>query len=411
MERGADLAGAPERQAAPLKSEPLELGHRLYLSAAFPALHAIEISIERRGRLLFRRGRTLLRRRLDRADPRADLDLERRHLRARADVDLDAFAGELAWNGELAVRRPWGRRWRTVRNRGVIMRFCPAVGEIGGSSKVDPPELDDPRFGKSQLCTPAVLRIFVDERDRRIAEVGRLVKRQMFPEHPPFVFNTVACVGRVADGAPGLYTDPASHWFNVFFGFYEIEAPKPAWSRPFGYRSAAGIDSVVEAEDIARLGKSDWNWFSNWMYGVPIEHVLSYSGVDMSAIGVEHLPASRIGRSLWHGLLLRGVEVASAYESDAPGAARLTRNTIVEDVWRNSFGLPNPRPGWPESFIPTRIDAQVDMAYREDERSYRTLIFGGTCAADGDPAFLAAQMKAVREVIARSYAGLGFDPA
>jgi hypothetical protein len=53
----------------------------------------------------------------------------------------------------------------------------------------------------------------------------------------------------------------------------------------------------------------------------------------------------------------------------------------------------------------------VDMAYREDERSYRTLIFGGTCAADGDPAFLAAQMKAVREVIARSYAGLGFDPA
>jgi choline dehydrogenase-like flavoprotein len=58
----------------------------------------------------------------------------------------------------------------------------------------------------------------------------------------------------------------------------------------------------------------------------------------MSAIGVAQTPPARIGTRVWHGLKLRGVEVASAYESDARGAARLTDNSIVDDVWRQSFG-------------------------------------------------------------------------
>jgi hypothetical protein len=217
-------------------------------------------------------------------------------------------------------------------------------------------------------------------------------------------------VGGVEDGAPGLYTDPESIWFNIFFGYYQLDAPKREWSRPFGYRSADGIASEIEAEDVVRLGKSDWNWFSNWMYGVPMDHVLPYSSPDMGGVRVELSGPERVGSSMWHGLTLRGVQVASTYESAADSAAKLVRNSIVDDIWRHAFGLPSPRDSHPESFIPTTIDAQILMAYWEDAEEFHTIIFGGTVPSQGgDPEFLRAQMGAVRAVIERSYATLGFD--
>jgi hypothetical protein len=144
------------------------------------------------------------------------------------------------------------------------------------------------------------------------------------------------------------------------------------------------------------------------MYGVPIEAVEPYSAPDAAGVEVTESGLSRIGRSLWHGMTLHGVEVASTYESPAPGALRLTTNTVIDDVWRRSFGLPAPSAAWPESFVSTRLVAQVDMAYWEDDDAFHTVIFGGTAAIESDPEFLAAQMAAVREVIARTYPELGF---
>ena len=105
---------------------------------------------------------------------------------------------------------------------------------------------------------------------------------------------------------------------------------------------------------------------------------------------------------------LSRVDVASCYESDARDAGKLVHNTIIDDVWRHSFGLPNPQPDHPISFIPTTIEAKVHMAYWEDERAFHTLIFGGTNAIDADPDFLEAQMAAVRSVIERNYPRQGF---
>ena len=384
-----------------LTPHTIGLGHGIELRAALPDLDgSIEIAVLRRNRVLVKRTFSP-----DAAQHGFKLSL--RFLQLDAELEVDAFLGEVRASGYLKVR--W-LRWRTVFDADdeVLMRICPAVGQIAGSPAVIEPLVDHPRFGRSQLCTPTVLRIFVDEQERAVADVGQIVKERMFPAYPPFAFNTVACVGRVREGAPGLYTDPGSIWFNVFFGYYPLDCPKSAWSRPFGYRSAAGIDSEIEPEDVARLGKSDWNWFSNWMYGVPIEDVLPYSTIDMSTIEVETSPPEQIGSTKWHGLSLSRVEVASCYESDTRDAGRLVRNTIVDDVWRRSFGLPNPQPQHSVSFIPTTIKAQVHMAYWEDERAYHTLIFGGTAAIDADPGFLAAQMAAVESVIERNYAQQGF---
>jgi hypothetical protein len=235
--------------------------------------------------------------------------------------------------------------------------------------------------------------------------VGALVKASMFPEHPPFVFNTVACVGDFAEGEPGLYGDPHSTWFNIFLGYYQLDCAKRDWSRPFGYRSASGEDAAPEPDDLARLGKSDWNWFSNWNYGVPADALLPYSKVDMGQVGFSHRGLVSIGRSKWHEVELQGVEVASCYV--APGG-RLVRNTILDGVWRASFGAPCPRTDWTTSFVPTVVDALVDMAYWEDEASYHTVLFGGTAARGADPRFLQAQLAATRAVIADRYPNLGF---
>jgi len=387
-----------------MRQHSLSLGRGLTLSAAFPDLEgSVEITIARRRRVLFRKV-------FKPDEPRDGFRHHGRFVRADGDLELDVFSGELFWEGHLEVRRPWGRKWHRILgvDRGVIMRSAPAIGEIAGSPNVEDPRVSDRRFGESRLCTPTALRLYVDDQERDIADIGRRVKRRMFPDYPPFVFNTVACVGGSPEGAPGLYTNPNSIWFNVFFGYYQLDAPKPAWSRPFGYRSADGVDSEIEVDDILRLGKSDWNWFSNWMYGVPTEHVEPYNSIEAERGGVELSPPRRIGSSLWHGMTMRGIEVASAYESDAPGAARLAANTIVDDVWRAAFGLPNPQPDWPQSFVPTALEGHLDLCYREDDAAFHTLIFGGTAPVGADPAFLEAQLAAVRAVIERRYPDAGF---
>jgi hypothetical protein len=230
----------------------------------------------------------------------------------------------------------------------------------------------------------------------------------MFPDRPPFVFNTVACVGAFPADGPGPYADPASIWFNVFLGYYQLDCLKSQWTRPFGYEAPLGRNSVPFPDDIARLGKSDWNWFSNWNYGVPTDSVLPYIEVDMATLGYTNSGLIKIGNTEWHQIELHEVEVASCYQSGHDGAAKLVRNTILDHVWRQSFGQSNAHPHFPTSFIPTIVDAQVDMAYWEDDTAFHTVLFGGTATKGSNPAFLAEQVKATRAVIAGFYPDLGF---
>jgi hypothetical protein len=329
-------------------------------------------------------------------------------LRVELGVWVDVFAGQVRGEAEVAVR-PLVGRWRRlldVDNR-VLMRFDPAVGEIGGEADFVTPAVRHDRFGASQLCTPAILRLHVDDGKREISDAGRIVKEELFPDHPPFVFNTIACVGQADAGGRGLYGDPNSIWFNVFFGCYQIDAPRPAWKRPFGYRSADGAASQIEFDDIARLGEADWNFFSNWMYGVPMEAIEPYMTVDPVTTTQGATP-DLIGTTLWHSAAVEGVTCVSTYESNGRGAARLVTNSFIDDVWRRAFGLPNPQGDRLESFVPTTLRAEFHMAYFEDDDAYHTVICGGTATVPVDKEFLAAQMDAIRDVIAAGYGDRGF---
>ncbi len=242
---------------------------------------------------------------------------------------------------------------------------------------------------------------------RELCRVGSVVKEQMFSEYPPFVFNTVACVGAFPPGGAGQYADPDSIWFNTFVGYYQLDCAKDRWSRPFGYDKAAGSSSVPLLEDLVRLGKSDWNWFSNWDYGVPADVLLPYSAVP-STVGAAHETLVTVGTRRWHKVDVHNTKAASCYVAGGPGARQLVRNTVLEVTWRQSFGGPRPRPAQPTSFIPTVLDASVYMSYWEDDTSFHTVIFGGTIQAGKDPAFLGAQLAATEVVMAADYPDLGF---
>jgi hypothetical protein len=322
-------------------------------------------------------------------------------LKLDAELTVDLFGGEITASGELTA---FGRVLFD-RDDVELLHFSPAIGEIGGNSHGPAPVLDDPTFGKSRPCAPVPLRIFVEDMPRGLTDVGRFVKRAMFRGYPDFVFNTVACVGDFEEAVRGVYVKPGQRWFNVFLGYYQLDAPKRDWDRPFGYVSAEGADSEVAFEDVIRLGKSDWNFFSNWMYGTPTDAVRPYEPPAGTATltGTE-----QIGDSLWHRVELREVPVVSAYESNAEGAGKLADNSAMTAVWRASFGFPNPQSDWDESFVGTTTDADIWMAYFEDGEAWHTVIFGGTGATGESADFIAAQMEANRAVMEEHYRALGF---
>lgn len=330
----------------------------------------------------------------------------------RGDVELcvDSARGEVSASGHLAFKNPLTGQWHTVLtvDGDVLIRYGPARGSIGGNPQTDPPVVDSPEFGTSRTSSEQVTRFFVDDTERVLADVGRVVKRALWRDHPDWVFNTVACVGPFEQDGRGTYCDPSSIWFNVFLGYYQIDAPKSGWSRPFGYTAASGAESTVEFEDVVRLAKSDWNYFSNWMYGVPAEAIEPYDVVDMARVEAEQSAPARVGSSLWHPISVGGVDSVSAYESGADGAAQLVPNSLLSGQWRRAFGLPNPHTDWPESFIGTTLEGKLYMAYWEDDEAFHTVMFGGTAGGAAPEPFLEAQLAAAHVVIERTYPTLGF---
>jgi phospholipase C len=391
-----------------------DLGLGFAVVFGFPQLDAVEVSLVHGKRTLWHH--TFDRHRDDADEPEATPD---EHVvtiplglaRLQFHLDADLFDGTVAWQAELSHRawftRPWSRRRQWSR---ASVAIDPSIGVIDGRTAFTPPAVDDPTYGRSQSCTDTILRFHVADEERKVCNVGQLVKQRMFPPpYQPFVFNAVACVGAFTREGPQCYANPRSPWFNVFLGYYQIDCDRALWSRPFGFEAAAGYTSEPRIEDLVRLGKADWNYFSNWDYGVPETVLWPYDRVSVHSNDYTDGGMEEIGGRWWHRIDLLGVEVASAYVSDAPGALRLVDNTVVAGMIRDSFGYPQSDPLHPNSFIPKRLDAALRMAYFEDDDGYHTLIFGGTAHTGRDAGLLQAEVDAVEAVIAGHYAERGFE--
>ena len=330
----------------------------------------------------------------------------------RLDIGFEAdhAAGEAHVKGKVSVQDPILEQFHEVAEVDKCIYYSPAHGSVGGDTEPHPPRVKDPEYGESRMSSKNVTRIFVEDRKRLVADVGRVAKNELWRDEPDWVFNTVACVGPFDDRGLGSYSDPKSVWFNVFLGYYQIDAPKPDWDHPFGYRAAKGAKSEVNFEQVVRLGKSDWNYFSNWMYGVPVENTKKFDGVDLRGVKTSQRDEGTIGEAEWHLVKIGGVDFVSAYESDGPQAEKLVSNSPISFLWRNAFGKPNPRAEHRDSFIGASLDAEILMSYWEDDAAFHTVIFGGTAPTGSEPRFMAAQMKAAREQIKTHYPTLGFTP-
>ncbi len=338
-------------------------------------------------------------------------------VRANIVLRADFETGRLMGDGSIEALSPVSKQWYDVLRTSdpdgsLLATFDPCGGAMGGNPnltqdgqpKIDPTK----KVGDVTLATPNILRIHVAEGDRFINNVGQMVKRRLFPNHDDFVFNTVASVGCTNDTRH--YPDPLSDWFNLFVGYYQIDAPRSSgWTRPFGYESANGEKSEVGFSELVLLGKADWNWFSNWNYGIPMEAIeAAHAEDETSPFPQLELEPKEIGNSWWHHVTVGEFVVASCYESDAPGAAKLQMNTALTPIWRIFFGAPCPRPGHDTSFISTTLNAELYMAYHETDDAFHTCMFGGTIVKDGSKALMQAQLDAVKAVIEKCYPDLGF---
>lgn len=321
----------------------------------------------------------------------------------------DLAEGELTVSGDLCVLTLTGWSCQRFENE-VLVAWSPTIGAVGGQIEAHPPEVSDATMGPSRSIVPTITRIPVDSVRRVGTSVGNLVKSTYFADVPDFLFNVCFAVGWFPLAGPGVYGDPTNGWFNVFVGYYQIDCPKPAWTRPFGY-DISSSGRAVNFDDVVRIGKADWNYFSNWMYGVPLEAVMPYDPLDPDTKN-SSLGRRRVGASEWDLVDVNGFSVVTAYTSNAPGAAGLVDNSILTPAWRLTYGEPNPQSGHDTSFPGTKMHARLYMAYSEDESAYHTYLFGGTVnkTFDGpaNDALLAEQMRAVEAVMTTHYPQLGF---
>jgi len=291
----------------------------------------------------------------------------------------------------------------------------PLVGEFEGRFIVDPPKLATEEFGQASK-SPGLLEIYVSSEKQWPLDIGRTVNDRYFPDDPPIVFNVCFCCAKPTLLRGGDYANPESHWFNVFFGFYEIDVPVSRWDHPFGFE-AFGSENL-RFDELERIGKSDWNYFSNHVYGVPLAVCDRYKDISDRVKTWQNPAPVVIGDKRFTEGMVEDMEVVSGYVSGKDGQKLGYPCGIFSPLWRTVFGRPRRSPLFPTSFVPTRMKMRFLTRHTkgpdEDlgEEAYKTFIYGGTAnitqhewalthqssPVDMDR-FLAAQMDAVTRCI------------
>ncbi|MBS2032690.1 MAG: hypothetical protein JST54_32750 [Deltaproteobacteria bacterium] len=285
------------------------------------------------------------------------------------------------------------------------------LGDVDHHYLEQEPSVSDPKIGKSHAF-PAALRIVVSgDALGPMHYIGRTAHNALFaqPAYPEFAFKVVFASADTSFFGNSDYANPASIWCNVFFGYYEIDAPTRLWTRPFGYQSASP-DSPVALEDIVRIGKADWNYFSNHMYGVPRDAIVPYDVVDMAAVKTRDLGREKIGRDYWDHITLADVTVVTAVRSTKDTRDLENTDTVYSDAWRYAFGTAPRSDAVNQSFAPTKMSGEFFMSFRKQrdeeygEEVYKTFIFGGTFGqgypdAAENARFLALQLASLKKII------------
>ena len=299
----------------------------------------------------------------------------------------------------------------------LVVRVLP-VGSVHGKRLPRAPRVDDPRLGRSKGL-PIAMRFRLDEDATGFpAGIGRAAHRALFSGQPGLTVHVVfACAAPDLLGR-SAFADPRSAWFDVFFGYYEVEVDAAAWGRPFAYDRDAAGRLTLRLEELARLVRADWNYLSNGVYGVP-----AAAARAIDARGLDELVAKDLGRVRPAGCdrafdqaSLEDMVVVSPYSND--GGRDACSHGLVGWLWRRSFGTCR-TPGLAPSFAPTSLRMRAYVCSEpgvgaSGQPVHRTYVFGGAVnqAYDAvDPAenarFLGLQMASLEGILAE-HRDLGF---
>lgn len=300
-------------------------------------------------------------------------------------------------------------------------------GDIDGRTWAPAVVINDRQFNKS-MSLPSILEVQVDGLEETVHPEELAPVARLFPDCPKFNVNVAFSCGRAHLIHPGVYNNPSSPWFNVFVGYYQIDVPTSLWDHPFGYRSDAANGFTLDEDELTRLGRADWNYFSNYMYGVPLERL---DAVGQGPVTLTRLGRTPVGSHTWDRIRVSDVSVASAYVSHLDVNLENTYK-FLNNIWRAAFGRPYRSDRPEESFFPTSLSAELLVCWALDESDdrdlggpvYRTYVFGGTVnewwARQPDPdvdrrehnrQFLALQMKTLETLIRDEFPSLGFPVA
>jgi hypothetical protein len=289
---------------------------------------------------------------------------------------------------------------------GCIYLLClPNDWGINGIFLNRPVVIDCAEFGRS-FNIPGTMAINVDEKPGPPANIGQKVKKFYFNDSNPFRVTISFC-----RGPNNSYGNPKSIWFNVFAGYYQVEVSKSLWKRPFGYEDAT--NRTLNHEELLKLGKSDWNFLSNHIYGVPVKEIQRLAEDD----SLVQLTPITIGNKEWDSFELEFNTVAP-YVS--PHDGKRFEEGWWTPLWRFVFGRPISDPQFKNSFFPSKIKGACFVCFKEDvdywtgEERYQTLIFGGTINQsfpdhDQNQRFLILQKKVLQQLIVENFSDLGFE--
>src|SRR6516162_5646398 len=106
------------------------------------------------------------------------------------------------------------------------------IADVNHKYILNPPKVSDPKIGKSHSF-PIALKIVVAKDSTGFpGGIGKIVHEALFSSYPRFTFKVAFACADVSLLGHSDYANPKSIWYNVFFGYYEIEVPKNEWKRP-----------------------------------------------------------------------------------------------------------------------------------------------------------------------------------
>lgn len=320
----------------------------------------------------------------------------------------------------------------------------PTVGEISDKIFSNPIKINKKFCGRKSTSYKTIMEIIIDRESKSLSGCGKLVYDIYFEDYPKMLLNVCYSCGKPNIFRKGGYGDPLSIWYNVFLGYWEVDVLVNDLNRPYGYTiNKNGFRSINKKEVLAII-KSDWNYFSNHIYGVPIEFIdgdiksVSNFNKEVKVFKKQKI----INGKKWDHLHLNDVKVVTTYQFT--DGAKFKKHSFYTPLWHILFGKPlSPKKNIDEvlnkiniskisSFFPTSMDGEIFMTYDIvkdvdlNGLAYRTYFFGGSkhnhypliksmltgidkeLLNKENEIFLQTQMIEVQKIIEKKFSNHGF---